>query len=211
MYKKSLITFEIKLMGGAFYLPFVGFILALGQVFLGKPDEFQELYWSLEFMITPLSSWWVAFLFYEYYEKEMDKLLFSYPVSTFQHGIWRVSVFLFGYLLLFTILLAIVSLVGKGSFIVLFVQYIPLTMLFAGFTFLAVVVLQNIFAPLILIVLYITTEYFTKGELLPWYHAMFFNELPLALEDVWLKSVINLSLAILFTTLGHVFLEKRQG
>jgi len=210
MYKKSLITFEVKLMGGTFYLPFIGFILALGQVFLGKPDEFQELYWTLEFMITPLSSWWIAFLFYEYYEKEMDKLLFSYPVSIFKHGIWRVSVFLFGYLFLFTILLATVSLVGKGSFIVLFVQYIPLTILFAGFTFLVVAVLKNIFAPLIMIIFYITTEYFTKGELFPWYHAMFFNVAPLDLEDVWLKSVINLCLAIIFIILGHIFLVKRR-
>lgn len=197
-------------MGGAFYLPFVGFILALGQTFLGKHDELQELYWSLEFMIAPLSSWWVAFLFYEYYEKEMAELLFSYPVSIFKHGIWRVSVFLLGYLFLFTSLLATVSLVGKGALMVLLVQYIPLTILFAAFTFFIVASLQNIFAPLMMIVFYITTEYFTKGELFPWYHAMFFNVSPLEFEEVWLKSVINLCLAIVFFVLGHVFLAKRQ-
>ncbi|WP_382359336.1 hypothetical protein [Lentibacillus kimchii] len=205
-----MILFETKVMGNAFYLPFIGFLLALGQIFWGKDSDLSLLFWSLEFIVTPLSSWWTVFLFYEYYEEEAAELLFSYPISAFKHGLGRILVFLSGYIVLFISLLAVASLADKGAFLVLIVQYIPETLLFSGFAFLAAVIVRNIFVPLIIIIFYITTEFFTKGSLIPWYHAMFFNTSPVQFQDIWSRSLTNLVISVVLMLLGHLYLSKRK-
>ncbi|MBP3041321.1 hypothetical protein J9303_17805 [Bacillaceae bacterium Marseille-Q3522] len=208
MIRKINLVIEIKSMKAAFYFPlFCYFVILLQFIFVEKFEFYQ--FWLLEFFFVPLSSWWTVFLFYEYFEENNAELLFSYPVSAFFHGVARVVIFFLLYLMLLVSLMLVICLrFDKMNLLSLCVQYIPEAVFFSGISFVIVIVSKNILIPLIVNGFYVASEYFAK-DIFPWYHVMFFNQYPLDISEVYVKSSITLLLGILCFFFGHLLLKKQ--
>ncbi|MDL4839493.1 hypothetical protein [Aquibacillus rhizosphaerae] len=210
--KKINVMFEIKSMGISFYLPIAVLLYLLVLNYTGSgPDFIRRLSLFIEFIVCPLAAWWSIYLLLDYYEEGLEKLLFSYPVSVLFHGLIRVLLFLFIYLIGVLLVLFAISLthntMGLKSQLL---QYYPQCLLYAAVGFFLMVATRNIIVPLLSITGYVAVKFFTSGsQLFPIYNIMAFDFVhsPQYLLE---KALQNLLLAILFFLLGHVFLVKRS-
>ena len=92
--KKMNVRFEIKSMGISFFIPIVGLLFLLFFNYTDSGPEFvRKLSLYIEFIICPMAAWWCSYLFLDYYEEDLEEILFTYPVSMLFHGILRVFVF----------------------------------------------------------------------------------------------------------------------
>jgi hypothetical protein len=206
------VRFEIKSMGISFFLPIVGllFLLFFNYTDLG-PEFVRKLSLYIEFIICPMAAWWCSYLFLDYYEEDLEEILFTYPVSMLFHGILRVFVFLSLYLLGFFIVMVPISLTHETMLLkTQVIQYFPQCILYAAIGFLLMVTFKNIIVPILTITGYIAVKYFTGGsELFPIYNIMAF-EFGNSSQYLPDKFLPNIMLAILFFVLGHVILLKRN-
>ena len=210
--KRMNVRFEIKSMGISFFLPIVGLLFLLFFNYTDSgPDFVRKLSLYIEFIICPMAAWWCSYLFLDYYEENLEEILFTYPVSMVFHGILRVFVFLALYLPGFFIVMVAISLTHETMLLkTQIIQYFPQCILYAAIGFLLMVTSRNIIVPILSITGYIAVKYFTSGsELFPIYNIMAFgfdNSSQYLLD----KFIPNIVLAILFFVLGHVILLKRN-
>ena len=209
--RKINVPFEIKSMGISFYLPIVGLIFLLFFNYTDSgPDFVRKLSLFIEFIICPMAAWWCSYLFLDYYEENLEELLFTYPVSMLFHGLLRVFTFLLLYLLGFFLVMIPISLTHETMlFKTQVILYFPQCILYAAIGFVLIVAFRNIMVPILSIIGYIAVKYFTGGsELFPIYNIMAFefNNAALYVSDKFLPNIL---FAILFFVLGHVILFKR--
>lgn len=204
------IFFEIKAMGYSFYFPLIGFIALSYQLFIGGNLSFFTLK-MMEFMIAPLAAWWAIFIYYDYFEEDADQILYTYPISSAEHGWLRAAVFTIFYMILMTAAIIILAANTPGAqMIIMMLHYLPLSLLFASIGFFLMVAARKVMVPILIIVIYVATEYLTNGQSLPWYHAMLFNTEPLEFSDVVIKSMINAGLALILITLGQLIIRLKS-
>ncbi len=194
-------------MGWSFFLPPAIFLLLIYQLitYNGFPVY---IYNTLEFLIAPLACWWIIYLYFEYFEGGLQELIPCYPLSSWYHGIYRVLTFISIYLLLLIGGLWIVhSVIEEQRYVPLLIYFGTLSLLFATFGFLLVSICKNIITPIVIIAIYVVTEYLTNGKMMPWYHAMAFITNPFSIEDVTFKGITNILISVFFLSLGQVILS----
>ncbi|MDQ0232715.1 hypothetical protein [Metabacillus malikii] len=208
--RKIDIPFELKTMGLSAVLPIIAFLIL---VFLNYTDQGPEITRMLsiliEFVICPLAAWWCIYLFIDYYEDNMEEVLFTYPVSALYHGVLRSLIFLTCFLVIFTVCLILISQKHEEIlFSMQVLQYLPQCLLYGAIGFSLMVVTKNIVIPILCIVGYVAGKYFTGGsKLFPVYNIMFY-EIESSYQLVIEKALINIGLACLFFLVGHWLLAK---
>lgn len=205
------ISFDIKSMRGIFWIPFVVMMLCLLYFIYLTSDQTLDVLLALpvfEFIVVPLSSWWIIYLFYDYYENHALEVLLSYPVSEAGHGFFRILLFTFLYTIVTLFLMGYLVLFSDASLLLLLLQYVPQYFFFAGLSFLCMTLFQNIGVTLTVIAFYTATEFLTGGHLIPWYHVFFFNEDLLTSSQIVNKSVFTLALGLILIKLGGYFLKN---
>ncbi|PRT15851.1 hypothetical protein [Bacillus wiedmannii] len=205
MFKKINLSFEIKSMGATFYFSFLGFITIAYTLYNFTDDQLEfTLFSLLEFVVSPLACWWTIFLFYDYFEGNAEELIFSYPLTIYQHGLFRLIVFGVLYLIPFGICLLIISYLHKYPFLNMVIQYFSISIFLISLGFFLTVLFRSVITSLILIIVYVTIEFLTQGEIYI-YHAMLFNKESIPLENILTKSILNTILAILLFFISHKF------
>lgn len=194
-----------------FWIPFIVMILCLFYFIYLTSDQTLDVLLALptfEFIIVPLSSWWIIYLFYDYYENHALELLLSYPVSEPEHGFFRILSFIFFYTIATLFLMGYIVMFSDASLSLLLLQYVPQFLFFAGVSFLCMTLFQNIGVVLTIIAFYTATEFLTGGQLIPWYHVFFYNEMLLGFDQIFNKSIITLIIGLLLIKFGGYFLRK---
>ena len=90
------ISFDIKRMRVMFWIPFIMMVLCLFYFIYLTSNQTLDVLLALptfEFIVVPLSSLWIIYLFYDYYENDALEVLLSYPVSEYEHGFYRIILF----------------------------------------------------------------------------------------------------------------------
>lgn len=209
--KKLDILFEVKSMGISFFVPVLSvlFLIFLSYTELG-PEITRKLSLFIEFIICPLAAWWCIYLFIDYYEENMEEVLFTYPVSFFFHGVLRSIIFLILYILLLILGMIPISLRHElVQFSTQVFQYIPQCILYGAVGFCLTVMTRTIVFPILCIVGYAAGKYFTGGSnLFPIYNIMFFD-IESSRHLIVEKAITNIGLALLFFFIGHIILRKR--
>ncbi|MFP7416772.1 hypothetical protein SFC65_24720 [Priestia filamentosa] len=207
------LKFEMKSMGFSFYAPPILLLLSIVYVmFSSSVDAIHHTASLLEFVICPFSAWWSIYLFLDYYEDMASEVLFSYPLSTFFHGIMRITSLLIFFLMGLLLLLFCITLkhpsISLGDISIL---YLPQAILYSYVGFTLMILSRNIIFPLLIIAGYLAIKYFTMGgNLFPVYNVMSFAiDMKLSSEFIRL-GVQNLAIGIVFAVIGHVILSKRR-
>lgn len=196
--------FEVKNMGIMFWVPVVVMIISM-IYFIYITDSSIELklaFPMLEFILVPFSSWWIIYLYYDYFDRDGLEILLSYPLTNAEHGLLRILLFIIFYTILSLFLFIYVSSNSSATLLVLLLQYIPQFLFFGGISFFLMTLFRNSSIAITIIAFYVTTEVLTKGQFIPWYHVFFANEVPLGINDVINKSILNLILSFLFIKMG---------
>ncbi|MGK9185544.1 hypothetical protein KXS12_25325 [Priestia filamentosa] len=206
-------SFEIKSMGISYYAPLLVILLSIIYVFFSSGlDAIEHISHLLEFVVCPFAAWWSIYLFFDYYEDRASEVLFSYPLSSFFHGILRVTSFFILFLIGFFILLLTITLKNPSvSLMDISINYIPQAMLYSYLGFTLMIVSRNIIFPLLLIIGYIAMKYFTMGgSLFPIYNVMSFSlDMSLSSKIVGL-CLQNIVISIFLAIIGHITLLKRK-
>lgn len=194
-----------------FWIPIVVMILCLLYFMYLTSNQLLDVLLALpafEFIIVPLASWWIIYLFYDYYEHDALEVLLSYPVSEFQHGFYRIILFTLFYIIATIPLMGYIAMFSDANLPLLLLQYVPQYLFFAGLSFLCMTLFHNIGVALTVIAFYTATEFLTYGQLIPWYHVFFYNEQPLDFYQIVNKSIITFIIGLLLIKLGGYFLRK---
>ncbi|MFB1050510.1 hypothetical protein [Paraliobacillus sp. JSM ZJ581] len=205
------ISFEIKSMRGMFWVPLIAIILCFLYFIYLTSNQTLDVLLALptfEFIIVPLSSWWITYLFYDYYENHALEVLLSYPVSEAEHGFFRILFFILLYTLSTLFLIGYIVMFSDASLSLLLLQYVPQYLFFAGLSFLCMTLFQNIGVALTVLAFYTATEFLTGGQLIPWYHVFFYNEDFLDFSQIVNKSVFTLAIGLILIKLGGYFLKN---
>ncbi|MFE7062014.1 hypothetical protein ACFVAD_07665 [Sutcliffiella sp. NPDC057660] len=211
--KKIDIFFDIKSMGLSFFFPFIVILyIHLLLFFREDVESFIEILSILEFIICPLIAWWTIYLYFDYYEGSAREILFSYPVSKAHHGILRVWTFLLLYSSLIILLFIHINFQFETFMVsTSLVQYLPQILMYSSISFLLVIIFKSIIPPIIIIVGYVISKYFTYGSpALPLYNIMYFNKEVLQLEDIVGKSLLNVLLSCIFYFVGHLIFSNNR-
>lgn len=163
---------------------------------------------TFEFLIVPFSSWWILYLFYDYYEENALEVLLSYPITEYEHGFFRISFFTALYTIATLSLIGYIAAFSEAKFTLLLLQYVPQYVFFASLSFLCMALFRNIGVALTVIAFYTATEFLTAGQLLPWFHVFYHNQSLLDVHQIASKSVLSLALGLLFIKLGGYFLKR---
>lgn len=197
-----------------FWIPFIMFTLCLLYFIYLTSDRSLDLILALpafEFIVVPFSSWWIIYLFYDYYENHALEVLLSYPISEAKHGLVRILFFIILYTALSLVLMLYIVFFSGTSLSLLLLQYVPQYLFFAGLSFLCMTIFKNVGVTMTLIAFYTTTEFLTEGDLIPWYHVFFYNKSLLNFYQIVNKSIITLLISLLLIKLGGYFLRNVKG
>ncbi|EIT86088.1 hypothetical protein A374_07201 [Fictibacillus macauensis ZFHKF-1] len=209
MFTRIDVPFKIRAMGYAFYFPILP-LLAFMYYWLNGESEFSfQLLKQMEFLIAPFSVWWIAFLFYDYYEEKGDELLFSYPLKAREHGLLTLVVFGGFYLALILLCSILLSLrISNSNMLLLFLQFGSQTVLYIGIAFSLVIISKKVMIPLLFVGVYVSTEFLTEGSILP-FHIMLFNQQSLAFNEIKINVLGNLLFGSVLLTMGHLILKRK--
>jgi len=211
--KRLDLPFEIKSMGVSYYVPFVAVLLGIMYVtFSSSPDVIRYTSIIVEFVVCPFAAWWSMYLFYDYYEDQASEVLFSYPLSSFFHGIIRVTSFFIVFLVAFFIFLVTITIKHPDiSLMDLSILYVPQTILYCYLGFTLMVLSRNIIFPLLILVAYIGMKYWTMGgKLFPIYNVMSFSVDMKISDELITLSIKNIIIGIILAIIGHLILSKRK-
>lgn len=211
--RKLDLKFEVKSMGFSFYVPLILLFLSIVYVMWSSSvDAIRHTSNLLEFVICPFSAWWSIYLFLDYYEDMTSEVLFSYPLSTFFHGIMRITSLLIFFLMGLFLLLFLITLkypdISLGDISIL---YLPQAILYSYLGFTMMVLSRNIILPLLILVGYLAMKYFTMGgNLFPIYNIMSFT-IDMSLSPKFVNlGLQNVAIGIIFAVIGHFILSKRK-
>ncbi|WP_237656843.1 hypothetical protein [Priestia megaterium] len=211
--KRLDLPFEIKSMGVSYYAPFVAILLGIIYVsFSSSADVVRYTSNIVEFVACPFAAWWSMYLFYDYYEDRASEVLFSYPLSSFFHGIIRVTSFFIMFLVAFFILLITITIKHPDiSLWDLSILYVPQAILYSYLGFTLMVLSRNLIFPLLILVAYIGMKYWTMGgKMFPIYNVMSFSvDMKISGELITL-SIKNIIIGIIFALVGHLIMSKRK-
>ncbi|MFT8310134.1 MAG: hypothetical protein ABF629_03130 [Sporolactobacillus sp.] len=209
MFKRMDWPFEIKAMGYNFYVSFCPFLVFLATYFFGDQTLPDILLHQMEFIIAPFSAWWISFLFYGYFEEGGSTFLFSYPLKTIEHGFFRVLLFFLAYVvLIFVCSLLLAVRLYHAPFIALFFQFVSEALVYTSLSFMIINLFKLIWVPLLFIGSYVSTEYLTGGQMIPYYHVMLFH--PASIQSsVFPQTLINLGISFIFFLTGHYYLKYK--
>lgn len=199
------IKFDIISMGTMFWIPIaISIISFLYLMYISDPLMNLVLaYPYLEFLVVPFSSWWIIYLYYDYYENKGEEVLLSYPISKLQHGVVRVSAFFGLYLLsIFPLFVYIYISSSSVGILPLLLQFVPQVFFFCSLSFLLITLTKSTGVAITLVAFYVATEFLTKGTLIPWYHVFFFNEDQLEMSMLFNKSIVTLLISLLLLHIG---------
>ena len=211
--KRLDLPFEIKSMGVSYYVPFVAVLLGIMYVtFSSSPDVIRYTSIIVEFVVCPFAAWWSMYLFYDYYEDQASEVLFSYPLSSFFHGIIRVTSFFIVFLVAFFIFLVTITIKHPDiSLMDLSILYVPQTILYCYLGFTLMVLSRNIIFPLLILVAYIGMKYWTMGgKLFPIYNVMSFSVDMKISDELITLSIKNIIIGLVLAFIGHLILSKRK-
>ncbi|GAB1774223.1 hypothetical protein [Bacillus sp. GbtcB12] len=211
--KRLDLPFEIKSMGVSYYAPFVAVLLGIIYVtFSSSPDVIRYTSIIVEFVVCPFAAWWSMYLFYDYYEDQASEVLFSYPLSSFFHGIIRVTSFFIVFLVAFFIFLVTITIKHPDiSLIDLSILYVPQTILYCYLGFTLMTLSRNIIFPLLIIVAYIGMKYWTMGgKLFPIYNVMSFSVDMKIPDEIISLSTKNIIIGLILAIVGHLIMSKRK-
>ncbi|MBZ5482578.1 hypothetical protein V7113_23555 [Priestia megaterium] len=211
--KRLDLPFEIKSMGVSYYAPFVAVLLGIMYVtFSSSADVIQYTSIILEFVACPFAAWWSMYLFYDYYEDRASEVLFSYPLSSFFHGIIRVTSFFIVFFVIFFIFLVTITIKHPDiSLMDLSILYVPQTILYCYLGFTLMVLSRNIIFPLLILVAYIGMKYWTMGgNMFPVYNVMSFSVDMKISDELITLSIQNIIIGIILAFIGHLILSKRK-
>ncbi|GAB1763163.1 hypothetical protein [Priestia aryabhattai] len=211
--KRLDLPFEIKSMGVSYYEPFVAILLGIIYVtFSSSPDVIRYTSIIVEFVVCPFAAWWSMYLFYDYYEDQASEVLFSYPLSSFFHGIIRVTSFFIVFLIAFFIFLVTITIKHPDiSLIDLSILYVPQTILYCYLGFTLMALSRNIIFPLLILVAYIGMKYWTMGgSMFPLYNVMSFSVDMKVSGELITLSIKNIIIGLVLAFIGHLILSKRK-
>ncbi len=200
-------------MGVSYYAPFVAVLLGIIYVtFSSSPDVIRYTSIIVEFVVCPFAAWWSMYLFYDYYEDQASEVLFSYPLSSFFHGIIRVTSFFIVFLVAFFIFLVTITIKHPDiSLIDLSILYVPQTILYCYLGFTLMALSRNIILPLLILVAYIGMKYWTMGgKMFPIYNVMSFSVDMKVSGELITLSIKNIIIGIVFAIGGHLIMSKRK-
>ncbi|MGP7816527.1 hypothetical protein [Niallia sp. 01092] len=208
MLKKLNLPFEIKALGYSFYLPILLQIIFLFQMVLLDNKLNFILLKEMEFLVVPFSAWWIIFLYYDYFEEDGNTVLFTYPLTIFQHGILRVSIFTLLYEILLIIDCLILNLIHyKNYFFNLLLPYLFQSLLYIAIAFFIVLFSKKVMVPIIVIGGYVSTEYLTGGNIIPFFHIITFNIEPITFRESEYGLILNFSLSFFLFFISHILLK----
>jgi hypothetical protein len=211
--KRLDLPFEIRSMGVSYYAPFVAVLLGIMYVtFSSSLDVIRYTSIIVEFVVCPFAAWWSMYLFYDYYEDRASEVLFSYPLSSFFHGIIRVTSFFIVFLVTFFIFLVTITIKHPDiSLMDLSILYVPQTILYCYLGFTLMVLSRNIIFPLLILVAYIGMKYWTMGgSMFPVYNVMSYSVDMKTSGELIALSIKNIIIGIIFAIVGHLIMSKRK-
>lgn len=211
--KRLDLSFEIRSMGVSYYAPFVAILLGIIYVCVSSsPDVIRYTSNILEFVACPSAAWWSMYLFYDYYEDRASEMLFSYPLSSFFHGIIRVTSFFILFLVAFFIFLVTITIKHSDiSLMDLSILYVPQTILYCYLSFALMVLSRNIIFPLLILVAYIGMKYWTMGgSMFPLYNVMSFSVDMKVSGELITLSIKNIIIGLVLAIGGHLIMSKRK-
>lgn len=208
------LKFDIKSMGIVFYIPIIiSIVTFIYCIYLARSESTFNTTIALpliEFLIIPLVSIWIVYIFYDYYENDGIELLLTYPLSNFEHGFIRIITFIILYIICNLGIFIFVAYKTNASIVILLVQYVAQLTFIGGIAFFLLAIFKNISISITIIAFYVGTEFLTNGELFPWYHVFFFNRSILNFYEVINKSIITIIIGIVFIIIGGDFLRNAK-
>lgn len=211
---KMNLSFEIKSMGFSFFIPILlSFFIIIFFLSINRPVVALELAIPvMEYLFVPFSCWWSIYLFYDYYEDFGSEVLFSYPLTKREHGIFRIGIFFLLYLILLLMNLTILDFLHPDFLLIkLLLQFVPEIIFFTGLGSIIVNFLRSPMLSISFVSIYVAVEFLTKGNLLPLYHPFFSNTEPAhSIVELASKGVINTLLGLIFLKATNYFLEYRS-
>jgi hypothetical protein len=198
-------------MGWSFFVPFFPFLILDFQL-LQYSGESANIFLTLEFLAAPLGSWWIVFMYHEYFEGGLDELIYSYPLSKWYHGLVRSGVVMVLYILLFLISLSFIAVtILDFAFGPAAMRYLGLTFLFGSVGFFLIVTLKSVVISLSVIAIYTVTEYMTQGDVIPWPHVFEFYLTAPTYKDSIPTFVMHSLFGIVLSILGQIILNKQMN
>ncbi|MFC5402602.1 hypothetical protein [Cohnella soli] len=180
---KMTVLFDWKAMGGNAYIP-LGVIMLLFVYGLFKNHSVASFIPGIETCIPIFGAWWPIFLLKDIIEEPGGETLFSYSVSKYMWGTYRISVYSLLYLILICLLLiAIDPFYDESLFISLFTQIGLESLFFSSLGFLTMVLCRNTGWALVLVAIYASTQILTGGELFSVINVYWFNHSLIPLNE----------------------------
>ncbi|MEH7464678.1 hypothetical protein V7166_22305 [Bacillus thuringiensis] len=185
------LLFDWKSMGFVAYAPLLIFIF----IFYYNSTVESNLHMIipvLEYTIPAFSAWWSIFLLQDILEEEGTESILSYPVSRWNLGFIRLSIFFLIYVLLIaSVIFTIQYQIENNIFFSLLYQLSIESFFFSGLGFLSMVLTTNSGWSLGIIILYVSTQILTKGSFFPFTNIYLFNDRILSLLNL-----LNWSIAV---------------
>lgn len=213
-FKRLNLQFEINSMGISFYIPIVVVIILSFYILMTiqNADWLRQVALTFEFLLCPFATWWVLYLYYEFFEQNNEEILISYPVSAFYYGLFRSFLFFLCYFFLIALLLFIIVRISSHhlNLFFLIIRFGVQSFFYTAFGFCLMIAIRNIMAPILALIVYLSVNFFIGGDAIPLYQSIIFEPLDVLDGEIRGKLFTNLCLGVLFLLLGQIVLKKRM-
>lgn len=205
------IKFEWNAMGVNSYIPFIVMFLLFGYAKY-KGEALSETIPVFELIIPIFSAWWSIFSLQNVLEEEGSETIFSYPIERWKLGIFRVIIFFVLYISIMSLFLWLIDQWVIGDlFFPLLIQLGTQSFFFTGFGFLAMVLTKNTGWSQTILVIYFSTQLFTRGSLFPTTNVFLFNEKLLPIGELLRVSLSTIIMGIILWSLAQYYFSKLQS
>lgn len=163
------LKYEIKLMGGVFFVPFIVLTMVLLYSFLVKNSEYSiELSFSVFQNIIPLfAGWWSILSLSEYLGEECGDLYYTYNISKNRLGLFKnLRYFILYILLSFVILILSMKIIGYIEYKTVLQIILMQALLYNSISFLAMNLIKDTGWTIFINISLFVGVYFTKGYIL---------------------------------------------
>ena len=192
------------------YVPFFVVLLLIGYSYL-RMNAMTHILPALEFVFPVFAAWWSIFIFQDILEEPGSEITFSYPISRWQLGIYRVAIFFILYLIIMLMMLMMIDyLCTDNIFVPLFIQLGAESFFFAGLGFLSMTLTRNTGWSLTIVIVYTSIQILTKGQMFPLINIYLFNEKMLKISELWTSAAYTILLGSILWVSAQIILNKLQ-
>lgn len=121
--------------------------------------------------LMPMFGIWIIGIYKEFYEDNLKELLFCYPLTTYSLGIKKVL-----YLSLFSLVVILPLAIFDSNIYNSLTLYVSQVSVYICIGFALITLTRSYEFSISIILLYVSTEFLTRGSFIPWPHIIIFDE-----------------------------------